>query len=289
MTTLKQRYWRLVQRCETAAQLADLAWLAVRNRLAFASLLDSKGPALSLTSHGSRIGTAYLTVESIARGQARPARIMLWLDDDDALANLPATLRRQVARGLEVRASENFGPHTKYFPYIDSEDDFSRPLVTADDDVIYPRPWLRELLAHHALYPDEVVCHRARVVVFDGAALAPYNNWPMCASTAPSLMHLATGVSGVLYPVAMQRALKQAGRAFLACCPKADDLWLHVTAVRSGARIRQLRSAVSDFPCVPASQHQALCLVNMGEGLNDVQARATYLPRDLQLMQHANP
>ena len=287
MLALKKLYWRWSERWIEWGERIDLNWLGLRNRLARAPLVAPGGPVVSLTSHGARIAQVHLAIESIARGQLLPARLILWLDDPAAIAVLPPTLQRQCARGLEVRLCENFGPHTKYYPYLEREQ-LAAPLVTADDDVIYPARWLRELAAHHALYPGDVVCHRARAIRFKGAALDAYVHWPMCASTAASARHLATGVCGVLYPLPLQLVLRQAGRAFMDCCPRCDDLWLHVVAVRAGHRIRQLSTTAEHFPSIPGSQECALHLSNMGEGQNDVQALATYTQADLLLLQAAS-
>ena len=38
------------------------------------------------------------------------------------------------------------GPHMKYFPYVNSVSEHTRPLVTADDDKRYSREWLNGLI-----------------------------------------------------------------------------------------------------------------------------------------------
>src|SRR4051812_39338036 len=90
-----------------------------------------EGPIVSLTTHGSRIDTVYLTIESIASGSMRPSRLILWLDNQSLYDHMPDTLRRLVTRGLEVRLCGNYGPHTKYYPFVESHQAFDAPLVTA--------------------------------------------------------------------------------------------------------------------------------------------------------------
>ena len=103
------------------------------------------GPVVSLTSFGKRIDSVYLAIESIARGSTLPSELILWLDDETRYNSLPSTLERLARRGLTIKLSKNYGPHTKYYPYISSQHEFSLPLVTADDDIIYPRDWLHNL------------------------------------------------------------------------------------------------------------------------------------------------
>ena len=101
---------------------------------------------MSLTTFGPRIAIAYLAIEAIGRGILKPSRLMLWLDAREQGRALPPSLLRLAERGLEIRYCEDIGPHKKYYPFVASQRSFERPLVTADDDVIYPRDWLRELM-----------------------------------------------------------------------------------------------------------------------------------------------
>jgi hypothetical protein len=197
------------------------------------------------------------------------------------MGKLPKELIRLARRGLEIRSCVNFGPHKKYYPYIESHDCFTVPLVTADDDVFYPRFWLKELVAAHKEFPDCVNCYRARVMMLRDGKIAPYREWPLCESSDPSCRFVATGVSGVIYPPAFLRTLKVAGRAFRGCCPKADDLWLHVQALRAGYKIRQLRSKALDCLQVPGSQESRLGSDNYDAGGNDRQIESTYTAADI--------
>jgi hypothetical protein len=263
---------------------ADMRWLMLRNRFGRWSVASGEqGPVVSLTTFGKRAYGVYLAIESIARGDTLPSRLILWLDDAALYANLPEPLRRLKRRGLEIRFCKNYGPHKKYYPYVESKRIFTSPLVTADDDVIYPRSWLAGLLAAHNNFPVCVNCYRARVLTLHGGKVAPYGEWPFCAATTPSFMTVATGVSGVIYPGALLEKLKSAGAEFESRCPKADDLWLHVQAVRSGFRIRQILPEPMHFPLIPGSQETSLYAENcaLDDG-NDRQLAVTYEAGDLQ-------
>ena len=222
-----------------------LAWfvcgLLLRNVFSRRRLVAPGGPVVSLTTHGRRIRTVFLTVESIAAGRLLPSRMILWLDDPALLAHPPRSLRRLQARGLEIRRSENFGPHTKYFPFVEGEAAFPLPLATADDDLIYPVSWLERLAVAFGEAPEFVNCYRAHRVRLEDGKLARYGKWGRCTDTRPSYLNFATGVSGVIYPPALLAILKAEGRGFRACCPRADDIWLHAIAIRSGFRIRQIQ------------------------------------------------
>jgi hypothetical protein len=258
-----------------------LQQLKVRNETGAAPVMRPGGPVVSLTSHGKRIDTVYLTIESIGSGSLLPSELILWLDDEKRFKALPENLERLKRRGLTVNLTKNYGPHTKYYPFVDSRAEFPLPMVTADDDILYPRSWLKQLARAYAAKPDVVNCHRARVIALDGDELGPYRLWPLCESTKPAWHHFLNGVSGVIYPPKLLAALKAAGTAFVDCCPKADDVWLHAIALREGFPVVQLRKRALHFPIVPESEEIGLYHDNMATG-NDKQIKKTYTEADLR-------
>lgn len=279
----------LAQRLRARARRARQRWQLLRPQLeGWFSRRTVTGDApvvVSLTTHGKRLAAVHATIESIASGTVRPHQLLLWLNPADADGKtLPSALRHLRRRGLDIRIAENHGPHTKYFPYVQSVAKHEWPLVTADDDVIYPPSWLEGLLLAHRAHPDAVNCYRARRISLRDAALAPYNDWGFATSTDASFLNFATGVSGVIYPPALLDALREAGPKFKDCCPRADDVWLHASALRHGLGIRQIAGTAQDFGVTPQTQHLALYLQNATEDGNDPQIRATYSADDLRLL-----
>jgi hypothetical protein len=258
-----------------------LAGLRVRNRLSSAPVRGQVPVVVSLTSYGTRVDTVAYAVESIAAGRARPQRLILWLDDPDQFDDRPAALRRLEARGLEVRLTEDLGPHKKYFPALPLALEDGVALATADDDTLYPRHWLARLAEAAQRHPDTIHCYRASVVQLDGDRLAPYDRWPRCQDTVASLARFATGVSGVWYPPAMLAALHRRGTDFLRYVPRADDIWLHWVAVRSGIPVRQLSPVPRHFPYIPGTQTQTLVQENVAGGGNDRLLAGLYEASDI--------
>jgi hypothetical protein len=283
---IKPLYWRSIRRWQHWQFLFGLRRLKVLNFISNNFLTSPSGPVVSLTSYGDRVNYVYLTLESIGLGKTLPSRIILWIDDSKILANLPPSLQRLQRRGLEIKGCANFGPHKKYYPYVESESKFEKPLVTADDDVIYPRDWLHKLVHAYIEDSSNIVCHRAREVLLSGDKLAPYLSWSYCTTNEPSVRFFATGVGGVIYPPRFQEQLKTAGRAFWDLCPKADDLWLHVMALRSGYKIKQITCEAQHFPEVPGTQDQALCISNQFGGENDQQILRTYSEADIAILRN---
>lgn len=277
-----RRAYRIGRKRVKRASSHVLLWaLRLRNRFTRESALGASEVVVSLTSYGSRLRTVAYAIESIASGSARPRRLILWLDDEAAYARRPRALRRLEARGLEVRVTVNYGPHTKYFPTLGDALRDHLALVTADDDILYPRSWLSRLLSAAAVEAEAVSCYRAAVATPAGDRLAPYNSWPRCTDDRPSLAHLATGVSGVYYPRQMLHALAERGTDFQRWSPKADDIWLHWVALRAGVAVRQISRVPRHFPYIPGTQATSLVAQNVGQAANDVPIRALYEKRDV--------
>jgi hypothetical protein len=262
---------------------AGLFGLRLRNRWSRESILDPAGPVVSLTSYEPRLELVFFGIESIALGHRKPSRMVLWLDDD-AYADRPQTLRRLESRGLEIYPSENLGPHKKYYPYIDRTRAFQIPLVTADDDVLYPRDWLQQLIEAHAADPSAIHCHRAHRIGVRGGRLLPYLTWDPCTSTSPSHLNFVTGVSGVIYPPRFLEHLKRQGKAFAQCCPASDDIWLTVNALRAGFKVAQLKDTAVHFETIPGSQVQTLSASNVEGGGNQRQLLQTFCDSDLSML-----
>lgn len=262
-----------------------LFWL---NLFATTPVVDPDSPVdVTLTSHSDRIRRAFASIESIGRGARRPRRLILFLGNQYEQQPLPTTLQRLVRRGLEIRYVDDVGPHTKYYPYLQLSKRPETPLVTADDDKMYDRDWLNGLIHAYRAEPQMVNCWRAREVRIDAQGLRPYDEWPLCSDTRARLTHFATGVGGVIYPPALLQRLKEAGDVFKDCCPKADDLWLHVTAIRQGYPIRQIDRCAREYPGVPRSSRTALQRTNIDGKRNDVQAAQTYTAEDISLLRQA--
>jgi len=262
--------------------VASTAEMRLRNATSREPVTGDARCVVSMASHGPRKRSAFLAVESVGRGSVRPARLILWLDEADAGEPLPRSLRRLAARGLEIRyVDAGLGPHKKYYPYVASAADERLTLVTADDDVLYPRDWLQGLdRATSSFTCEDIVCYRAYVVTTDGGTIARYADWASCTTSSASVQHFATGVSGVAYPPAFQDRLRAAGTAFRDVCPRADDVWLHVNAVRGGFRVRQVSAQRQNFRQILGSQVVSLATENVDHGGNDAQIRATYTSED---------
>jgi len=244
-----------------------------------------------LTSYGDRMKHVHYTILTIANGVSRPERIILWISDSDANLVTPA-LRSLQRRGLEIRLTEDYGSHKKYYPYcvsVSGSQSAELPLVTADDDVLYPASWLSDLIDAANTEPFPViVAHRAHRIKLEQGAIAPYLSWDLERGTVePSYANIATGVCGVLYPPDFASQVgKTWNSQFMQAAPAADDLWLHSRAVLLQVPTKQAGEVsarvIEHHPGIPS-----LSDLNVTCGNNDATVRRIYSPEMILAIRNA--
>lgn len=277
------KLWRKIERgFKRLYRPSIMRRLAATNRSSTKSILNPKGPVVSLTTFGSRIDSVFYAIESIAEGSLLPSKITLWVDPSIAANSLPQSLQNLMKRGLEVAATHDVGPHTKYFGEVHRDDTKDLPFVTADDDILYPRYWLERLVKSFNEAPSEIHCFRAHKMRFDERGkLTRYSDWASCENMQASHLHFSTGVCGVIFPPEMRNELQKRKKAFLDCCPKADDIWLNYIAYCANIKVRQVVTVPKRFYEIPGTREEALANINNGQGGNDQQLAATYAENDL--------
>jgi hypothetical protein len=277
----------LAKRMAPLLRMRWMHWLDSRNTKCGEPVVQSGGPVVSLTTFEPRWARVHYTLESIGVGLLKPSRLLLWVAPSVLQLGMPEALRRLQSRGVEILPCEDIGPHKKYFPAVNVlASDI--PLVTADDDVLYPLDWLERLSAAAVRLPGCVVAHRARTIaLLPAGGLAPYSQWAHCHSAMPSPLHMAVGIGGVLYPPVMQQALRQAGDGFRNSCPRADDVWLKAIALRHGVDVAQVADMAPFLIDVPGMRESGLARHNVNEGGNDAQIRATFTDDDVEILRGA--
>lgn len=247
---------------------------------------DKREPELivSLTTIPERIGKVHLCLDSLLRQSVKPDRLILWLSESDdpdrqrvAKDALPESLTRLQRRGLEIRWCRDIRSFRKIIPTMRTFPDAL--IVTADDDIFYPRHWLKKLYEAYLREPQYIHCHRAHLIRYDAENQPlPYRQWEFLAqgSRGPSLDVVPTGVGGILYAPGQLHPEVLNEDVFLELCPKADDVWLKAMSLLNGVPCKKVARKTFYMHEIRIPGNSTLCASNYEEDGNDHQIRAVF-------------
>ncbi|MCL2261253.1 MAG: glycosyltransferase [Fibromonadales bacterium] len=251
-----------------------LSFLHGEELIAGAKTLASPPPQtpqyiVSLTSYGKRLQTtAPIAIASILCGNTLPDRIILWVSKEDKVP-----MQDLEKKGLEIRCCENLGPYTKLIPALH---EFSNDyIITADDDLLYPKNWLEQIMEYHKAHPNKIICHRVHEIRVDCEHnLLPYNNWNWCAEPQEHERIFPTGCGGILYPPHCLHKDVLDKNLFMKLTPKNDDVWYWAMALINGSSYIVIKNGYSNSIIDIGAQDSALKNSNVDEGRNDQQLLA---------------
>jgi len=226
---------------------------------------------LSLTSHLPRFKTLPLCFSRLLNQTCIANRIILYLEQDISLSQIPEDVLELQNHGVEIRiTSWNLKPHTKYYYAMQEYPDSI--VITVDDDVLYEPILIETLLKTHHRYPNAVVAARVhRIRFLEDDSLAPYHTWKMEYTElhVPSLELFATGVGGVLYPPNCLHPDAFQRQNILDLCLYADDIWLKVMQLKMGIPVVYAAMDRVHPEIIPECKESALYRKNLREGRND--------------------
>lgn len=257
------------------------AYVSLLNRdvLNLNSFVYTKGEeydfVISLTSYPDREADLRITLSSIFRQTKISPLVVLWLAetqyDEDGV---PAFINKFRDLGLIVRFVPDWRSHKKYLQCMM---EFSElPIITLDDDVIYPEDHVSKLWTKMKMFPNCIVAYRCHELKFDkDGTLLPYHLWSFASPglVGPSNALFPVGVGGVGYRRELLHRDVTNFKAAIDNCPTADDVYLNAMSRLMGTRT--IKVGRFSRPLVEATigEESALSKVNVVDGANDVQIR----------------
>ena len=203
---------------------------------------------ISLTSYQERFEDLTISLYSLLNQTLKPDRIILWLSDELEMLTLPYEITRFVKNGHEIRFVKDIKSYTKAI-YAFKEFG-STIIVTADDDIYYPKDWLEKLYYSYVSHPNDIQVHRAHRVLVKDNELMPYETWTKHVEEEGARFdNFLTGVGGVLYPpnCFSKEVLRE--DIFLKQAPFADDIWFWVMSLIHNRKIRVVRNHIKTLTC----------------------------------------
>ena len=238
---------------------------------------EKRSPQLivSLTTFPARIDTVYLTINTLLRQNTKPDRVVLWLAEEQFPdKNLPKSLTRLMALGLEIKYCEDIRSYKKLVPSLrEFPNDI---IVTADDDMYYKEDWLEGLYNAYLKNPENIYTRRGcRAVISDGkiTILKPrsYNfdyNFPTDCN------NLLMGGSGTLYPPHSLHKEIFYVEQIKTLIPTHDDIYFWIMGILNGTKIGVVGGFDYSFYYTEAAKSDGLCSNNTssGEGMTSEEA-----------------
>lgn len=194
---------------------------------------------VSLTSFPVRFNNLWLVLESMLGQSMQPDMIIVWLcrDEVPSLDMLPQSLKKIQNRGVEFRfCDKNLRSYNKfYYTCQRYPNDY---VITIDDDIVYPKTLIENLMNLHERYPEAICCNAGMLLTLnENGDIDSLANWRIFEEEMKSNFIMAQGVGGVLYPPHSLPDYTFRDDVFTAVCPRDDDTWLHVMEFMNGTSV----------------------------------------------------
>lgn len=246
---------------------------------------------VSLTTLPKRLHLVHFAIESIISQTIKPKNIILWITKNiDLNLNITSELINLKNRGLEIFQVDDLGPHTKLLYALKKYP--NNPIVTIDDDIVYPINMIEKLLDNFEKNNNSIICNWAREIAFDskgivrgvrkGILLTP----PLLEKVIeqaesynpePNPLAFPYGTSGVLYPPNSLDKRVFDEKLFQKLCPKEDDIWFKAMSLLKGTDVVVTNLGINpSHYCISGSQSYALRHNNHGKGENEEQMKKVF-------------
>lgn len=241
---------------------------------------------VSLTSFPERIYETEFTIFSLLNQNLKPDEVILWLATDEFKnkeQDLPTSLLALLKNGLSVRwYNKNIKSYKKLIPTLKIYP--NDIIVTADDDIYYPKDWLFNLFETHKEFPMDVICARSRKISINSQnIIESYNKWMISdKEEISSFLNFFTGAGGVLYPPNSldNRVLDE--ELAMDMCPSTDDIWFWAMTVLNKRKIKPIKdnlnklTFVNSFRELNLDNQTTLWKLNVTNKGNDVQFKKIF-------------
>ncbi|EMI5492186.1 hypothetical protein REJ26_003331 [Providencia stuartii] len=235
--------------------------------------VSSSSYIISLTSYSGRFKSLHLTIESLLQQSLPPKTIFLWLSMDDINNNngIPKKVSKLEKRGLIIKIKKGNIRSYKKLSYIKEilSPDISH-VITADDDILYPRYWAESLI-NKSIKNNCVSCFRGHnFIVKDDIynyKCAMKNN---TSYDLPSFNLIPTGCSGIAYPKEAISDLVSDASLFNTLAPDTDDIWYKMMTLDRNFKCCRVNKHNVHFPIILSSLGDSLFSKNVHKNHNEI-------------------
>ena len=232
---------------------------------------------ISLTSFPERMHDISFCLYSLLNQSYKPDKVILWLADSqfpNKENDIPEDVLNLKKNGLTIRWCEDIRSYKKIIPTLKEYP--NSYIVTADDDIYYPKDWLRNIWDAYQQYPNTIIASRVRRIEFNyDNTFRMYSEWEFSDDFSTSYCNFSTNGAGTLFFPNSLSKLTTDDSLFLELCPSCDDVWLWAMAVLNKTKITSIGNPLKHLTYVNilreinANDEYTLWKDNK-EGINDI-------------------
>lgn len=240
---------------------------------------------ISLTSFPERIEYVDKTICSLLNQKVKANKVILWLSKEqfDNRNTLPSNLLSLESKGLSIEFVDgDIKSYKKLVPALIKYP--NSIIVTADDDLYYPRNWLEELLVSYESNPLNIHCQFVTSVMICNNKFIFKDNYGKDSQGDSSYHYKILGGSGTLYPPGSLYSDAINEELFMSLAPTNDDIWFWAMALINRTKITWIKNHMKTLYYVEGSQEDTPCLVNdnnHGKNLREEQTKQVFERYDL--------
>lgn len=237
----------------------------------------AEGVIISLTSYPARLKHLHIVIRSLLKQKVAAEKVILYLGTDTKDSDIPQKLKKLTKYNFEIRTGyEDLKPHKKYF--FAMQEFPNHTIITADDDLIYDKNLVKDLLECSKANSGCVCARRVNLITKDEAGnLNPYSKWEWEYKKIiePSHSLIATGCGGILYPPHLLPPETFDANAIKTHCLNTDDIWLKFMELKNDVRVVFSNNKFVHPLTLRHTQESGLLQTNTaGENRNDINIKA---------------
>lgn len=248
---------------------------------------------ISLTSFPERMHDIHYCLYSLLNQNFKPDKLLLWLAEEEfpnKEEDIPKEVLNLKKNGLTIKWCNNLKSYKKLIPTLKEYP--NDVIITADDDIYYPKNWLKDLYEEHLEYPNSIIGKRCRKIKLNNNTIESYAKWKLLnKKTEPSYLNFITGAGGVLYPPNSLNNSILEEDLFKKLCPSADDIWIWSMAILNKTKIKESKRPLKILKYINIARelgllnHKTLWETNQ-KGANDIQFNniITHYPEILKII-----
>ena len=201
---------------------------------------------VSLSAEEESFDSLEYTLYSIFNQKVKPDNIVLWISDKYELSDLPYSVTKFVKNGLDIRFVEDKASYTKIIYALNEFKDSI--IVTADENIYYPKSWLSKLYMSYILNPNDIHVHTAAIMSERPDKTAPLCEWNKFANTEKAgYKYFPVQTGGVLYPPNCFAGEVSREDIYKKKINTTWDIWSWVMALLADRKIRIVKNHICRF------------------------------------------